>query len=369
MTASIVSSAGTRAASKVGPSTIAAPSSIWNGVLRTLSGGTFTNGNLSVTPTKKTQKLAPDVTSRSKPIPPAPSAPPNPLPLVPGAEYKWNLPPHAWSLPTEPHIISPTTVKAPLDGYQSTRRGRIWFAQGYVGSTTTIDENTGTIGSSTSSTNKGSSNPYGFQFVWNPESFNQTTSVNMNITPSASDPTLALTGWAAGNSSLSLNLRIDRTNDFACAKSISLSGPTANMREDRTPSKNDHLDGLAKYYQVGQAPNSQLDFATNITEKITELLTRGTEADLEFLYKTINGGGWSALGRDTSNMGFLMPSLVRVDLGLQRYAGMVSSISATHLAFTRDLIPIRTDVAITIDLRSMVSFSTSSTTPSTGTTP
>ena len=84
-------------------------------------------------------------------------------------------------------------------------------------------------------------------------------------------------------------------------------------------------------------------------------MTYGTEADIEYLYKTVNGSGWKGIGgRDTSNIGYLMPALIRLDLGNQKFVGVVSSVGVSHLAFTRDLIPIRTDVSITVDLRANI---------------
>ena len=89
--------------------------------------------------------------------------------------------------------------------------------------------------------------------------------------------------------------------------------------------------------------------------KIKDLMQYGTEADLEYLYRTINGDGWTGIGgRKTSNMGYLMPALIRVDLGNQKFVGVVSSVGVNHLAFTRDMVPIRTDVNITIDLRANI---------------
>ena len=73
------------------------------------------------------------------------------------------------------------------------------------------------------------------------------------------------------------------------------------------------------------------------------------------MYKTINGDGWTGIGgRDTSNIGYLMPALIRLDLGNQKFVGVVSSVSVNHLAFTRNMIPIRSDVNITVDLRANI---------------
>ena len=53
-----------------------------------------------------------------------------------------------------------------------------------------------------------------------------------------------------------------------------------------------------------------------------------------------------------------MPTIVRIDLGPQRLVGMIQSVDVSHLAFTRDMIPIRTDVTLSIDLRTATSLTT-----------
>ena len=121
-----------------------------------------------------------------------------------------------------------------------------------------------------------------------------------------------------------------------------------------------YVDTLAKYYTEGQAPRSGADFANNMDIKISDLLARGTNADLEFLYKTINGDGYkTSWGTTTSNINFLIPTIIRLDLGPQRLVGMIQSLDVSHIAFTRDMIPIRTDVTLSVDLRASVGFTTS----------
>jgi hypothetical protein len=289
-------------------------------------------------------------------------------PVVPTSDYLWNLPPHAWSLPTEPDLISPDTVPHKEDNFHVSRRGRIWYYNGYVGPVNVLDyEGTGTYkqdsnGKALPGTT--SINKYGFQFVWNPETFSQNTQVNMSVTPSNTDPTVGLTGFAAANSTMTFTIRLDRTNDFACAKSFKKNDLTTTIALPNTNSQNGYnpaLEGinaadaviagnLTTYYTVGNPVNAD----ANLADKIAELMTYGTEADIEYLYRTINGAGWPGIGRETSNIGYLMPALIRLDLGNQKFVGVVSSIGVNHLAFTRDLVPIRTDVSITVDLRANI---------------
>ena len=274
--------------------------------------------------------------------------------LDPDGTYSWNLPPHKWSLPLDPSNVS-NTVKSPRTNLHTKRRGLIFLGRKYNGVTKTSGQTNTTFGTF--------SNNYGFQFLWNPETFSQSTSVNWGITPSQNDATALLTGLVTANSTLDFTLRIDRTNDFACAKALSIYSDAGLSKIPELAQFNVATDvsttEIAKFYIEGKAPNSAPDFSKNLDAKIKDLLKRGTEADLEFLYRTINGDGYNLLGVNTSNISFLMPTIVRIDLGPQRLVGMIQSINVTHLAFTREMIPIRSDVAISIDLRTSTAISTS----------
>lgn len=314
---------------------------------------------------------------------------PKPPPEWPDSSYQWNLPPHTWSLPKDPSEVTPGFVNKQEGSLHATRRGRIWYYNGYVGKNSQAQydyNNTGTFSAAAGAAKTpppGTVNKYGFQFIWNPETFSQQTAVNMAVTPSNTDPTVALTGFAAANSQMTFTIRLDRTNDFASIKAENLS--TTLSTAQQTPadialasanaalyaagkvSQQDisktqsvtagvvEAHGLANYYKVGQPIKGGESSANNINQKIVDLLNYGTESDLEYLYKTINGDGWTGIGgRDTSNIGYLMPALIRLDLGNQKFVGVVSSVSVNHLAFTRNMIPIRSDVNITVDLRANI---------------
>jgi len=275
---------------------------------------------------------------------------PAPIPIQsdPDETYSWNLPPHKWSIPVDPSEIY-SDVSAPKTDSHSSRRGKIFLARKYVAPTATTDAKTG----NKTFDRQGKTN-YGFQFLWNPETFSQSTSVNWGITPNQNDATAILTGLTGANSTINFTLRLDRTNDFAAAKEAL----TTTSLGDRKLSL--YVDTLAKYYTEGQAPRSGADFANNMDIKISDLLARGTNADLEFLYKTINGDGYkTSWGTTTSNINFLIPTIIRLDLGPQRLVGMIQSLDVNHIAFTRNMIPIRTDVTLSVDLRASVGFTTS----------
>ena len=280
----------------------------------------------------------------------APATSPQPAIEEYTAAYKWNLPPHEWSLPFGPDKLQPDVVKPFADDVHSTRRGRIFYSQGFTGPSITKDKGGNWV------QDKLSDSYYGFQFMWNPDSFTQTTSVNMNVTPSETDPLANLTGFFAANSHLDFTIRLDRTNDFACFKAIDLKYK-AITAPNRIGAVKDVTEFI-KYYEKGKPRLSDNDFGINIESKIRNLLTYGTMADLEFLYRTINGGGFKSFGVETSNIGYLRPTIVRIDLGPQKFLGVIGSLSLNHISFTKDMVPIRTDVTISIDLRALTSYST-----------
>jgi hypothetical protein len=266
------------------------------------------------------------------------------------AAYKWNLPPHEWSLPFGPDQLQPDVVKPFANDVHSTRRGRIFYSQGFTGPSLTKDAGGNYVQDNLSDSY------YGFQFMWNPDSFNQTTSVNMNVTPSDTDALANLTGFFAANSHLDFTIRLDRTNDFACFKAADLKYKAITTPNSVSAQKD--VTDFIKFYQKGKPRLSDFDFSQNIESKIRNLLTYGTMSDLEFLYRTINGGGFSSFGVETSNIGYLRPTIVRVDLGPQKFLGVIGSLSLNHISFTKDMVPIRTDVNISIDLRALTSYST-----------
>jgi len=280
----------------------------------------------------------------------APATSPQPAIEEYTAAYKWNLPPHEWSLPFGPDKLQPDVVKPFADDVHSTRRGRIFYSQGFTGPSITKDKGGNWVQDNLSDSY------YGFQFMWNPDSFTQTTSVNMNVTPSETDPLANLTGFFAANSHLDFTIRLDRTNDFACFKAIDLKYKAVTA-PNRIGAVKDVTEFI-KYYEKGKPRLSDNDFGINIESKIRNLLTYGTMADLEFLYRTINGGGFKSFGVETSNIGYLRPTIVRIDLGPQKFLGVIGSLSLNHISFTKDMVPIRTDVTISIDLRALTSYST-----------
>lgn len=263
--------------------------------------------------------------------------------------YKFNLPPHNWSLPVRPMDMDEVYVgQDTTSSFHGLRRGRIWY---WVGANNTTADPTTT----TNDGNSSSSAPlnlidteWGFQFLWNPTTISTGVARNMDITPSSADTLRVVAGVFPGQETVSLNIVIDRTNDFACIKAPQIlpDGFAGILAQA----------AILRYYNNGLYPNGST--SQNMTEQITNLMNQGTMADLEYLFKAINGSGngdveWTnLLGKKTANVGYLAPTLLGIQLGPTldnlSYVGWVSNISLTHTAFTETMIPIRTEVGLSI---------------------
>jgi hypothetical protein len=266
--------------------------------------------------------------------------------------YKWNLPPHDWSLPVRPSEMDMDDLSANYqrsNAFHQTRRGRLWFWSGGEdisafaedGSTTTFGAKgdaskkakTGVASDAVTLTTE--NNNYGFQFLWNPTTVSSSVMRNMSITPSNADRLKAVAGAFPGQETVSFNIVLDRINDFACLR------------------RSDNPASLSRYYLTGY-PSTQDD---PFSKKIEQLLNRGTMADLEYLFKAINGDStaWtSLLGKKTANIGFLMPTLLGLVLGPNiaeslSYVGWLTGITMQHEVFTQDMIPLRTTVSINME--------------------
>jgi len=259
--------------------------------------------------------------------------------------YQWNLPPHNWSLPAEPIVIAGDnyvvdTAKRKLGATDRYRRGRIyWYARVDNEYLTQETYNTGV---NVKGGEQHAKDPrYGFQFLWNPTTIQTSVAMNMSITPSFADKFVDVVGAFPSGETLVLEAVIDRTNDFACIRSL---------QSDSTISDASIAVRSAAYY----SPSMSFDwgFADTVANKIKQLQQVGTIADIEYLYKAINGPGWtnSANGRKTSDIGFLRPTLLRIDLGPLSYLGYVNSLNVVHTSFNRAMIPITSNVQLQFNL-------------------
>jgi hypothetical protein len=298
--------------------------------------------------------------------------------------YKFNLPPHSWSLPvsTVVHERLPGKTRSGIINSGSStlshsRRGKIWrYADlaSLVDSTETnpsfLISNRSDLANSSTSFGFGerlgrylrNAGPkenlqqqqqqqaaadasrkkinYGFQFMWNPTVYQASTGISANVVPAATDA-LAFLNLFQGTGTVQFQLQLNRINDFACFKS-------------------NNSSNLSQYY----GPNAGLtgDYAA----LIVDLKKRGTLADIEFLYKTINGDNLkNSANQDTSDIGIIIPTLVRVDIGPYTQVGIIQSLSVTHLMFTQDMIPIQSTVDINLQVLSAYGFGNQDSTEST----
>ena len=300
----------------------------------------------------------------------------------PTSEYKWNLPPHTWSLPVRPASVDYYAVGSnSYSSFHGMRRGRIWFWAGASDiSTFDASGNATTLGNQvasakaaagasttndTSSTLKQSDNFYGFQFLWNPTTISTGVTRNMDITPSPADTLKVVAGAFPGQETVSLTIVLDRVNDFACLRAYRGNSRVYTSPGDASPTQQSYIDindadsdprtinysDFTNYY-LNRYPNES---AAGTNEKIQNLMAQGTMADLEYLFKAINGGyAWkNLLGKETANIGFLMPTLLGVQLGPTldslNYVGWITNLGIQHTDFTENMIPVRTIVSINID--------------------
>jgi hypothetical protein len=265
--------------------------------------------------------------------------------------YRWNLPPHQWSLPIEPSndpIVANSEPYA-LGSLPRYRRGRIYWYSSVNTEYTDGTYNTGTDSGKESDTSGHSKDPrYGFQFLWNPDQFSTSVAVNLDVTPSFADKYVGVVGAFPSGEYLTVTVRLDRTNDFACIKSIPKGTPNTGVQDVYKSLSNNYR----KFYDGSQGFDSSITAEHNIGNKIWELQKYGTIADLEYLYKAINGPGWvnKATNSNSSDIGFLKPTLLRIDIGPLSYLGYVNNMTVNHIAFSKGMIPIRTDVSLQFNL-------------------
>lgn len=300
-------------------------------------------------------------------------APAEQIQLPPGNpnEYDWNLPPHQWSLPTLPTVVnekhySSNSLSPKRQSTDKYRRGRLWWKANPA--IATLDANGNVTKLSTGDANR----KYGFQFLWNPETVGTQVSVQLEATPSVQDRFLGVSGAFPATQTLSFTVRIDRTNDFACAQAAFSNQIQRIIRSTGSLPNSilqSEVEEFIKYYK----PNESFAAATSkekMAKKLVDLYQRGTIADIEYLYKAINGPGpggatdgteWmNGRGIKTADIGWLMPTLLHVDVGPLSYDGYVTSLQVAHTAFTPSMVPIRSDVTISLNVLATASLTTAS---------
>jgi len=175
---------------------------------------------------------------------------------------------------------------------------------------------------------------WGFRFLFNPQyiSFNMNSNNQVDWTrPNENNAQLVASGIGG---SITLNILLDRVADMASMKQWQKNGG-GEMKQGNYP-------------------------VTMDAEQCAGILHRGTEYDLEYLFRVLNGNPQKVIlmGDDpkdglevfSANMGYLtqLPFIFKIS-ERQRYKVIMQSISVEHSMFTRDMIPIRTVVQINLE--------------------
>ena len=186
---------------------------------------------------------------------------------------------------------------------------------------------------------------YGFQFLWNPESLSINTDLNLNVTPNTADIFSTVGQAYPSMETISISIVLDRTNDFACFRGL------------RDASVVDYKFSVLKpLVEQFYTPNRFGATPTSETLELRNLLRLGTVYDIEYLFKTINSNSVvkNISGRLTADNGFLTPNAIGFQLGPTNdsiaYMGWVSSVNVQHVAFTEDMIPLRSIVNLTFNV-------------------
>lgn len=302
-------------------------------------------------------------TTKPKPKPtPQPSSVLNTTPDL----CRFNLPPHRWSLPIDPNQLSSSTEITSPSAY---RLARLWSYAPAVSSSDTTDISTlyqNPDGTTATGSNKSASVPtdtnWGFQFLWNPTSITTNVNLNQSVTPNPTDAHAGANSLFTATEQISFTIVIDRVNDFACAKGLSspMYTPGRSNSNGSTPSSwspstdPGSFSKLQTFYTSGYRSISQA--SDDMSTQISDLLKLGTMADIEYIYRAINGSGingqlWTnALGKKTADIAFLNPSSIAVQFGPSlnnlAYVGYVSGMSITHSVFTQDMLPLHSEISM-----------------------
>lgn len=250
----------------------------------------------------------------------------------PTADLRWNPPPHITSR-NLPFGVTMESLQASLGkaanpnlaAYESmlrkAERGRIF--QDALGASIL---NTNPDKLKSVSALEGAKQ-WGFRFMYNPTSFSYNSSSNNNVdwTLGASDPTILL----SGNANVSVELYLNRIADMSYLR--------------------DYITGQVSAASLSSSYGRELK-----DEEIKGILHRGTEYDIEFLYRVLNGDPLkNPLLFDpyydgvTADFGYTtaVPCWMYLNENL-RYYGSVASFQVNHVMFDLNMVPMLTVVGI-----------------------
>ena len=162
---------------------------------------------------------------------------------------------------------------------------------------------------------------YGFRFMYNPTEFTESL-----VAPAGGDPMMMLRDVQMGaipssvdtGSGINMSLLLYRGEDLALL------------------SRSDFTD----FYANGGMSSEQRD----------DILQRGTQSDLEYLFRMCNGDPLDTWRGVTSDWGMLLPTLLVLSVGYssgnRKIRGRLSNLSWSHRLFAPGMVPILTEVSV-----------------------
>lgn len=173
---------------------------------------------------------------------------------------------------------------------------------------------------------------YGFRFHYNPSQIGMASAMVSGINPAlimtGRDTTVPIGGLDSGTGSISITMYLNRIEDMSFIKrrggSYVLNAP----------------EGIRRRLYEGRNLNQ---------EEMEGIVNRGTEYDLEFLFRTIMGKPFPTNLRGmTADLGIIWGTPTQLWLSKRmRYRGRVTGIQWSHRSFTRFMVPMWTEVSLT----------------------
>jgi hypothetical protein len=240
----------------------------------------------------------------------------------PKGDTRWNPPPHrdARNISYAERVdYGKDDAFNTVPAFSEKDRGRIFQD---INSAAVLNKNPDKLKELVSS--KGATNQWGFRFMYNPSTFGYQSSSNNSVdwTLGASDPATLLTG----NSAVSFEVYINRIPDLKYLRLKNKTVPEA---------------------QVYGRPLDDIEREG--------ILNRGTEYDIEFLYRVLNGDPLkeslllsTKYKGATADFGYTtgVPCWLVLNENL-RYYGSVASFSVNHAMFDLNMVPMLSTVSIT----------------------
>jgi len=168
---------------------------------------------------------------------------------------------------------------------------------------------------------------WGFQFMYNPTTISYTNQANSAIDYGNTDD---VANQLVGSQSISFEILINRTADVSALRD------TYNNYSSRAIMS---TTGINDGYPRVLTP-----------DEVVGLYRRGTEYDIEFLYRCLNGDpqATQAMLEPTSDYGYLagIPVWLRFNDNV-RYKGIINGISVEHVMFSENMVPMISKVSLT----------------------